>query len=84
MRTVGLMEEFALGAAVVVVAAKENVAAVEAVAARVTVRGMAAMISVVGPHWMVGLMMQTVGMDGMQANVSMTARRIQADNRSAS
>jgi hypothetical protein len=42
MRAVGLMEEFALGAAVVVVAAKENMVAVEVVGARMTVRGMAA------------------------------------------
>ena len=33
------MEEFVLGAAVVIVVAKENVAVVEVVAARVTMRG---------------------------------------------
>jgi hypothetical protein len=42
MRAVGLIKEFALGAAVVVVAAKENMVAVEVVGARMTVRGMAA------------------------------------------
>jgi allophanate hydrolase subunit 2 len=50
MKEVGLMEKFALEAAAVVVGAKENVVAVEVLAARVTVKGMAAaMISVVGP-----------------------------------
>jgi hypothetical protein len=39
MRAVGLMEEFALGAAVVVVAAKENMTAMEVVG---MMRGMAA------------------------------------------
>ncbi|KAN0102399.1 hypothetical protein V8E52_011987 [Russula decolorans] len=53
----------ALGAVVVVMAAKENVAAVEEVAARVTVEGIAAvMTSVVGPHRVVMLMMR--GVDG--------------------
>jgi hypothetical protein len=41
MRVVGLMEKFALKAVVVVVAAKENMVAVEVVGTRITVTGMA-------------------------------------------